>query len=177
MTLEQFLALPEEKPYLEYVDGEVCPKTMPTRRHGELVAELVFRLKTFQQASPTGITRTEVRHYSQRANRAYLPDVEFVLSEHVRRGPDRAGPVLEPPDLAVEVLSPDDRASRVLDRVEFYLAEGVQIVWVVDPEAETVTEYQRGAPMRTLRRGDALEAEGLLPDFRLAVAELFDSAP
>jgi Uma2 family endonuclease len=172
MTLEQFLALPEEKPYLEYVDGEVCPKTMPTRRHGKIAARLIRALGGAIDAAPDLEVLTEVRHYSARANRLYLPDVEVA-----RRTSADEDPVPEPPVVAVEVLSPDDRASRVLDRVEFYLAEGVQIVWVVDPEAETVTEYQRGAPMRTLRRGDALEAEGLLPDFRLAVAELFDSAP
>jgi len=176
MTLEEFLALPEEKPYLEYVDGEACPKTMPTRRHGELVTEILFRLRAYLESSPAGVARTEVRHYSERVNRAYLPDAEFTLRDNIRTGADQLDPVPEPPDLAIEVLSPDDRASRVLDRVDFYLAEGVQIGWVVDPETETVTEYRPGARMRTLRRGEALEAEGVLPGFRLALAELFDAA-
>jgi Uma2 family endonuclease len=177
MTLEEFLALPEEKPYLEYVDGEVCPKTMPTDRHGELAAELLFRLKAYLQAHPVAVARTEVRHYSERANRSYLPDVEVTLNERVRKGEARINPVPEPPDVAIEVISPDDRASRVLDRVNFYLAEGVQVLWVVDPETETVTEYRSSEHMRTLRRGDALESQDLLPGFVLPLAELFDAAP
>jgi Uma2 family endonuclease len=74
------------------------------------------------------------------------------------------------------VLSPDDRASRVLDRVDFYLAEGVQIVWVVDPETETVTEYRPAAPMRVFRRGGSLEGGPVLEGFALPLEQLFGSS-
>jgi len=40
MTPEQYLALPQEKPYLEYVDGMVLQKLMPTFDHGALVIRL-----------------------------------------------------------------------------------------------------------------------------------------
>ena len=40
MTPEQYLALPEEKPYLEYVDGMVLQKPMPTEDHGALSFEI-----------------------------------------------------------------------------------------------------------------------------------------
>lgn len=33
LTLEEFLALPETKPYSEYIDGKIIPKPMP---QGEL---------------------------------------------------------------------------------------------------------------------------------------------
>ena len=36
MTLEEFLALPEEEPALEYADGEVTQKVSPNCWHGKL---------------------------------------------------------------------------------------------------------------------------------------------
>ena len=33
LTLEDFLALPERKPPLEFVDGEVTPKMVPVTEH------------------------------------------------------------------------------------------------------------------------------------------------
>ncbi len=36
ITLEEFLALPEEEPALEYADGEVTQKRSPSYRHGRL---------------------------------------------------------------------------------------------------------------------------------------------
>ena len=37
MTEEEYLALPEEKPYLEYVDGVVLQKPVPDDLHGRLI--------------------------------------------------------------------------------------------------------------------------------------------
>ena len=44
LTLEQFLALPEEEPPLEFADGVVSQKVSPKTRHSALQAELVERL-------------------------------------------------------------------------------------------------------------------------------------
>ena len=44
MTEAEFLALPEEEPYLEYVDGVVLQKPMPNKSHTEIVAELVTEI-------------------------------------------------------------------------------------------------------------------------------------
>ena len=44
LTLEEFLALPEEKPALEYFNGEVTQKVSPLLRHARLqykFAELI----------------------------------------------------------------------------------------------------------------------------------------
>ncbi len=35
MTEAEYLALPETKPYLEFVDGEVLQKAMPDSTHGD----------------------------------------------------------------------------------------------------------------------------------------------
>lgn len=40
MTPEQYLALPEEKPYLEYIDGMVLQKPMPNEQHARVALEV-----------------------------------------------------------------------------------------------------------------------------------------
>ncbi|MBK7329838.1 MAG: Uma2 family endonuclease [Dehalococcoidia bacterium] len=42
MTPEEYLALPEEKPYLEYVDGVVLQKPMPNEDHGRIAFRIGF---------------------------------------------------------------------------------------------------------------------------------------
>ena len=44
LTLEEFLALPEEKPALEYHDGTVTQKVTPKPEHSGLQGELVIYL-------------------------------------------------------------------------------------------------------------------------------------
>ena len=45
MTEDEFLALPEVKPYLEYIDGWVLQKPMVNADHSDLAVELVAALR------------------------------------------------------------------------------------------------------------------------------------
>ena len=47
----------------------------------------------------------------------------------------------EPPLLTVEILSPSQGLEEVLDKVEFYLANGVQSVWLVIPALHSATIF------------------------------------
>ncbi|HEY9709587.1 MAG TPA: Uma2 family endonuclease, partial [Oculatellaceae cyanobacterium] len=40
LTLEEFLKLPETKPSLEYINGEIIQKPMPKGRHSRLQGKL-----------------------------------------------------------------------------------------------------------------------------------------
>jgi Uma2 family endonuclease len=172
MTLQEFLALPEEKPYLEFVNGEVWEKPMPGQEHSDIVAELTRLLGNYLVASRAGRVGTELRHVEDDLeDRVYLPGVSVTLTS--RLPAVRKGPSYIHPDIAIEVLSPDDRANRVLNKVAFYLRVGVSLVWVIDPELETVTVYRRGAEAEELSGSATLFAAPLLPGFELALPDLF----
>lgn len=47
-------------------------------------------------------------------------------------------PPMAAPDLAIEILSPDQNMARFLDKIQFYLLNGVRLVWVIDSAAQTV---------------------------------------
>jgi Uma2 family endonuclease len=42
--------------------------------------------------------------------------------------------ITHPPLIVIEILSPEDRLSRFQDRIEDYLAFGVENIWIIDPE-------------------------------------------
>jgi Uma2 family endonuclease len=77
------------------------------------------------------------------------------------------------PKLAVEVMSPTDQATKTNRRISQYLARGVALVWLVDPEVRSVTVYRPGASHTVLDETEELTGDGALPDLRLRVAELF----
>lgn len=172
VSIEEFLAMEETKPYLELIDGEVAPKAMPNPAHSAMVAGLMGRLWPYLAASKEGRVDTELRHLQQAEERVFLPDVSVTLRGRFPSGQSR-GPVEVSPDLAIEVLSPDDRAARVLDRVQFYLRAGVQLVWIVDPESRAVFVYRPGVAQEEHRVPDVLDAKPVLSDFTLNLAELF----
>src|SRR5262245_51153536 len=78
-----------------------------------------------------------------------------------------------PPLLVAEVLSPDDRISRIIIRIDQYLKRGVGLVWLIDPEARTVTIYRKGREPITHYEDDELTGEDVFKRFRCQVADLF----
>ncbi|MBI5947827.1 MAG: Uma2 family endonuclease [Chloroflexi bacterium] len=175
VSLEEFLAMEESKPYRELIDGEVVCKAMPNDNHGALVAELLLELGNYLRRTREAVARTEVRHLQRSEGRVFLPDVSVTLRGRAEVDPEvRArGPIEVVPDFAIEVLSPDDAAGRVLERADFYMRSGVRLLWVVDPDTETVTVYRPGAPQELHRAPQSLDASPVLHDFRLDLASLF----
>ena len=80
-----------------------------------------------------------------------------------------------PADLVVEVVSPTDLYFGVVAKVNDYLANGFPLIWVVDPNARTVTVYRAGQASPTiLHESDEITAEPALAAFRCRVAEFFE---
>jgi Uma2 family endonuclease len=101
------------------------------------------------------------------------PDVSFVRNEKLPGGvsPVTFGELV--PDFAVEVLSPDDRPSRVAQKIGEFLEFGVLLVWVVDPEAQTVTVYRSLSQTQQFAAKDTITADPVLPGFACLVSRFF----
>jgi Uma2 family endonuclease len=171
LTLDEFLTLPEEKPYREYLRGEVMEKSMPNDLHGIVVMELGRLIGNYLHGSKEGRIGTEVRHAARELGWVYLPDLNIRLS----RGVLPQGAVEKAPDFAVEVVSPDDRVGRLMERVQLYLSAGTLLIWILDPIDESVNVFVRGEAPRTFHRGDILDARPALANFSLDLADFFDT--
>ncbi len=105
------------------------------------------------------------------------PDVSFIRLERMPQGPTSEGYITIPPDLAVEVLSPNDLAYEVENKVVEYLAAGVLLVWVINPETRTIHIHRHDGSVGWLREEDELSGEDVLPGFRCPVSSLFPPKP
>lgn len=77
------------------------------------------------------------------------------------------------PNFAIEVLAPSAAVNGVMMRVVEQFDLGRKLVWIIDPETETVAVYRAGKQPYVLKTGDELTGEDVLPDFRCKVAEFF----
>ncbi len=81
------------------------------------------------------------------------------------------------PDLVVEVLSPSTRANDLGVKRDLYMRSDVRELWLVDPDARTVTRVRPGiAPDEVLGGGTTLRSE-LLEGFALEVEHMFPFPP
>lgn len=77
------------------------------------------------------------------------------------------------PALVIEVRSPSDRPNPMSRRIAQYLARGVLMVWVVDPEDQSVGIHRRGELPVVAFDDDVLPGFDILPDLKMRAADLF----
>jgi Uma2 family endonuclease len=173
LTLEEFLSLPETKPGSEYLDGEVVQKSMPTTDHTIIQRLLSLVFGQFLRVHPIAEGGPEWRCIFGPAGQGWgrLPDFALVMRERLR-GTRGDGPFFGAPDSAVEIMSPDDRISDVLDKVRFYLENGVRLVWLIDPGTRTVMVWFTWNEAHLFVEGDRLDCGDVLPGFSVLVSEI-----
>lgn len=104
------------------------------------------------------------------------PDVAFIARENLPRQKPTGAFWPGAPDLAVEVLFPSDRTGEVDEKNRAWIFGGVRMVWVIDPEAHTVTVYRSPTNVKVLTADDVLNGEDVVPGFLSRVAEIFPPA-
>ncbi len=99
------------------------------------------------------------------------PDISYWSAE--RRLPVTRGAMQSVPDLVVEVLSPSTRANDLGVKRDLYMHSGVRELWLVDPDARTVTRARpEVTPDEVIGEGTTLHSE-LLQGLVLEVARIF----
>jgi Uma2 family endonuclease len=77
-----------------------------------------------------------------------------------------------PPLWVVEIISPTDKAPDIRDKRQIYVQAGI-LYWEVYPQSKSIDVYALGQQVRTVGIDDVLDGGAVLPDFELAVRELF----
>ncbi len=78
------------------------------------------------------------------------------------------------PNLTVEVISIPDRAWDLIAKVREYFDAGVEAVWLIYPNLETIHVYSSYSQIEVLTREQTLDGGSVVPGFRLALDDLFE---
>jgi Uma2 family endonuclease len=160
--------------WFELFRGEVIELPPPQKIHGFVSANSVrilgnytfLRRKGYVTGNDSGVILERDPDTVRGPDAALYEDAERFADLHPKYGE-------VPPRLAVEVLSPNDRADRILRKIMDYLNNGVEMVWLVDPEKRTITVYRPDQGPRLLEETEELNGEDILPGFRCRVADFF----
>jgi Uma2 family endonuclease len=164
----------DDEPLFEIIDGERV-EIPPMSAFASLIASSLFGL-LFPHAQSRGHLVMETLFRLAGLGRNRRPDIAFVSYERWPRSrphnkDDNAWDVV--PNLAIEVVSPTDLAEELLVKMEEYFRAGVQLVWIVYPKDAQVYVYLSPKDVRILGRADTLDGGIVLPEFHLALADLF----
>lgn len=107
------------RPDCEYIDGELLERNVGEWDHSRL--QMLLSRYLSNREKQWGILVVVEQRVQVKRTRFRVPDVSVLV------GPAPADPILvEPPFLCIEILSPSDRVEEMQDRIDDYLAFGVQ---------------------------------------------------
>jgi Uma2 family endonuclease len=180
MTFEEFLELPQDDGIdRELIDGELRerPMTLRNSRHSKVEPQIAHRLLSWLDTipKPRGEVHSGEAGFLLRRDPARFVgiDVAYVNDEQFRKITTPCPYYDVAPTLAVEVLSPSDTHEDIVEKITLYLEAGT-VVWVVDPDLQTVSVYRPNHGPRMLNASEELSGDPYLPGFRAPVAAFFE---
>lgn len=161
----------DDKRY-ELLDGELKEKKVGFR--SLLVASLIVERLNARYFPKEAVAAVEVMIYCfTRKRHGRKPDVVFIRIDRLPGGEIPDGDLYVAPDMVVEVLSPGNSSIEMNEKLDEYLAAGIPLVWIVNPEARTIRAYRSDGTTQVFRDSDVIENESVLPGFRLTVKDVF----
>ena len=159
----------------ELVRGDLIVMTPAGGRHGQVAHKVALVIGNHVLDRNLGrVFAAETGFLLQRGpDTVRAPDVAFVAADRLGRGDIPTGFLEMAPDLAVEVVSPSDSATAVQAKVDDWLRAGTRLVWVIDPEARSVTVHSPAHPAAVFPESNTLDGAPVFSDFRVSVRDLF----
>ncbi|HYL37051.1 MAG TPA: Uma2 family endonuclease [Bryobacteraceae bacterium] len=177
VTSEQYLALPDEfdqngnRIKDELIGGEIVKMPPAFQLHHLVKMNILEALMKYLAAHP----RLELRALSEMPfvvteKDTLVPDASVITLRRLAPRKDRY--IHGSPELAIEVVSPSEKATHLKAKIDAYLANGSQSVWVVYPDARSVMVHASGS-VRELKASQTIE-DPLLPGFSVPVSAFFE---
>lgn len=172
-TADDLLQMPENGTHYELIRGELIEMSPTNAVHGALAAELLIFLGNHIRAHKLGQVFAAETGFtlSQNPDTVLAPDVAFISTERARPLAEKYSTIA--PDLAIEVVSPGNSATEMNEKTVLYFQAGSRQVWIVYPKSRTIHFYTAANKVAILGSEDTLDADPVLPGFKLPLHELF----
>ncbi|MCW5924702.1 MAG: Uma2 family endonuclease [Saprospiraceae bacterium] len=181
MTDEEFYAFCRENPELKieqdkYGNVIVMPPVSPDSASSEL--EVGTDLTVWNRKTRLGKTFSSSVMFTLPDGSKRMPDASWISSEKYDRLSERERQSFAKivPDFVIEVRSPSDSLTELKEKMtDAWIANGVRLAWLLDPESQSVWVYRADGSTETLAGFDKkLSGEDVLPGFEFDLSVLKD---
>lgn len=175
LTLQEFLSLPAEDVYYEFVDGYAVPKVSPKFFHSTLQAALLLLISSWCKGKGRVIPEWAIILKRQGKDWVPIPDLTYISYARLPAiwKYNEACPVA--PELVIEIISPGQTEKQFIDKAKDYFEAGVSRAWIVNPEAISIKVLFADGSSQ-LYTGNMPITDSLLPGLKLTVQGIFTEA-
>ena len=156
-------------------DGELIIMPPMGLESGWQLQELAMQVGNWAKLDGTGVVFSSNAGYTLPNGAVRAPDVSWMplhrweaLSREEQTGFGHTFP-----DFVIELRSPSDRLAEVQGKMAEYMANGVRLGWLVDPQQRRVHIYRSGQPVEVLDAPLAVSGELVLSGFVLDLSAIF----
>jgi Uma2 family endonuclease len=174
LTRAQFYQLCQANPELQLERSpkrELIIVTPVGGESGNQEASLIARVVVWNEQTKLGVVFSSSTIFSLPGGGDRSPDVAWVqlerwqaLSQEEREG---FPPIC--PDFAIELRSRTDRLKPLQNKMQEYLASGLRLGWLINPQNKQVEIYRAGQEVEVVAMPVVLSGEEVLPGFSLEV--------
>jgi len=177
---EEFFRLCQDNPLLQFERDAnheiiIMPPAFPDASEGG--GEVVGQLWLWNRSARAGHTYESSAGFKLPNGAVRAPDAAWLSRAAREVAQQVSGFLATCPEFVVEIRSPSDRLTTLQAKMEEYLANGAQLGFLLDVEAETAYIYRPGQPVETMRGYEReLSGEPVLPGFTLDLRPLRQGA-
>jgi Uma2 family endonuclease len=138
--------------------------------------ELFGEVRNWNRQNKAGRTSESNGGYKLPDTSMRAPDVGWVSNERLATVTAEQLRKFAPvtPDFVIEVRSESDSLSELKTKMEKWLANGVRLGWLVDPQEQTTTIYRPNLDIQEVPFDQTLSGEDVLVGFTLNVKEVLE---
>lgn len=150
-------------------EGEVVFMSPSGSATGNRNAQVLAALWQWAKQNGEGVVFDSSAGFTLPNKAVRAPDASWVRKERMadltKKQKERFMPLS--PDFVVEIASPTDRPGYLQAKMEEYVANGVQLGWLLLPDTRSVFVYKPGGPPLLLSDIDSISGDPTLPGFTL----------
>jgi Uma2 family endonuclease len=139
---------------------------------GKGEADLISPLWYWNKQTRLGVVFSSATIFSLPGGGDRAPDVAWVKRERwealTPEEQEKFPPIC--PDFVIELRSRTDRLTALQEKMQEYLASGLRLGWLINPQDKQVEIYRPGEEMEQMQYPVILSGETLLPGFTLEIA-------
>lgn len=140
---------------------------------GNRNSRLVQRLANWADLNEQGLVFDSSTGFKLPNGAIRSPDAAWVRRERLEAlnpNPNQFLPLC--PEFAIELRSASDSLTALREKMQEYLAQGMELGWLINPQDREVEIYRSGQEVEVLQSPVSLSGEAVLPGFVLALEQI-----
>ena len=136
---------------------------------GQREADLITDLNLWNRQSKLGVVFSSSTIFSLPNGGDRSPDAAWIKSDRWNQLTDKQKQGFPPicPDFVIELRSQSDALKPLQNKMQEYLASGLKLGWLINPQQNLVEIYRYDQDLETRQLPTQLSGENILPGFIL----------